>query len=218
MRRNPVPFLVFLAGLLAVDLTVWFFTTSRESRRYAETQRVATSPSEIRMRLTIHRLNGPIAVEEYRLDDLSGLSTSEYRAVNRKGLSIRVFWALPRETTDVPFLFDHLVQDGVWELRSKPPRGDTATSYAVDVYQLTNGQHGSHAFAFTDPHYWATTGGHQYTIHLDRNKPVPDLLSLSSTVLVEPRYQKIVNAFEAYGDDAFRAKIANAQDKLRSGT
>ncbi len=217
MRRNPVPLLVFLAGFLAVVLTVWFFTTSREAGRYAQTQRVLTSPSEIRMQLTIHRQSGPIVVEEYRLDDQSGLSTSEYRAVNRKGDSIRVE-ALPREATDVPFLFDKLVQDGVWELRSKPPRGDTATSYAVAVYQLTNGQHGSHGFTFTDPHYWATTGGHQYTIHLDRDKPVPDLLRMSSTVIVEPRYQQIVNAFEAYGSEAFRAKIAAAQDKLRRGT
>ena len=217
MRRNPVPLLVFIAGLLAVGLTVWFFTTEKEAQRFAATRRVASAPSEIRMSLTIHRRNGPIALEEYRLDDRSGLSTSEYRAVDRKGESIQVN-ALPRETTDVAFLFDHLVQDGIWELRSKPPRGDTATRYSVDVYQLTNGQHGAHAFSFTDPHYWATTGGHQYTIHLDRNKPVPDLLRMSSTVLVEPRYQKIVDAFEAYGSEAFRAKIATAQNKLRTGT
>lgn len=169
------------------------------------------------MSLTIRRQDGPIALEEYRMDDQSGLSTSEYRAVNRKGLTIRVE-ALPHETTDVPFLFDKLVQAGIWELRSKPPRGDTSTSYAVDVYQLTDGKHGSHAFGFTDPHYWATTGGHQYTIHLDRDKPVPNLLSMSSTVLVEPRYQKIVDAFVGYGSDAFRAKVAAAQEKLRSGT
>ena len=91
----------------------WFLIT-QEGGRYAATRRVAASPSEIRMSLTIHRQNGPIALEEYRIDDMSGLSTSEYRAVNRKGLSIRVE-ALPRETTDVPFLFDQLVQDGVWE-------------------------------------------------------------------------------------------------------
>ena len=83
---------------------------------------------------------------------------------------------------------------------------------------MTNGKHGSHEFSFTDPHYWATTGGHQYTIHLDRNKPVPNLLQMSSTVLVEPRYEKIVDAFLDYGSEAFRSKVAAAQSKLRSGT
>jgi hypothetical protein len=169
------------------------------------------------MSLTINRKAGPIASEEYRMDDQSGLSTSQYRAINRKGLTIRVD-VLPREATDVPFLFDKLVSDGIWELRTKPPRGDTATSYTVDIYQLTNGKHGSHEFSFTDPHYWATTGGHQYTIHLDRNKPVPNLLQMSSTVLVEPRYEKIVDAFLDYGSEAFRSKVAAAQSKLRSGT
>jgi hypothetical protein len=216
VRVNPVPPLVFLAGLFAVILGAWFMVT-QEGGRYAATRRVAASQSEIRMSLMIHHQNGPIALEEYRMDDINRLSTSEYRAVNRKGLSIRVE-ALPRETTDVPFLFDQLVADGIWELPTKPRRGDTATSYAVAVYQLTNGRHGSHDFAFTDPHYWATTGGHQYTIHLDRNKPVPDLLRMSSTVLVEPRYQKIVDAFQAYGSDAFRAKIAAAQAKLLGKT
>lgn len=216
MRRNPVPPLVFLAGVLAVALGAWFFATY-EAGRYAATSRVAASPSEIRMSLTINRKAGPIASEEYRMDDQSGLSTSQYRAINRKGLTIRVD-VLPREATDVPFLFDKLVSDGIWELRTKPPRGDTATSYTVDIYQLTNGKHGSHEFSFTDPHYWATTGGHQYTIHLDRNKPVPNLLQMSSTVLVEPRYEKIVDAFLDYGSEAFRSKVAAAQSKLRSGT
>jgi hypothetical protein len=216
VRRNPVPPLVFLAGVLAVALGAWFFATY-EAGRYAATSRVAASPSEIRMSLTINRKAGPIASEEYRMDDQSGLSTSQYRAINRKGLTIRVD-VLPREATDVPFLFDKLVSDGIWELRTKPPRGDTATSYTVDIYQLTNGKHGSHEFSFTDPHYWATTGGHQYTIHLDRNKPVPNLLQMSSTVLVEPRYEKIVDAFLDYGSEAFRSKVAAAQSKLRSGT
>jgi len=216
VRRNPVPPFVFLAGVLAVVLGVWFFAT-HEAGRYAATSRVAASPSEIRMSLTINRKNGPIASEEYRMDDRTGESTSEYRAVNRKGLAIRVD-VLPREATDVPFLFDKLVSDGIWELGTKPPRGDTATSYTVEIYQLTNGKHGSHEFSFTDPHYWATTGGHQYTIHLDRNKPVPNLLQMSSTVLVEPRYAKIVDAFLDYGSEAFRAKVAAAQSKLQSGT
>jgi hypothetical protein len=207
---------VFLAGLLAVVIGVWFFTV-QESGRYAATSRVLAAPSEIRLRFEIHRRDGPVAQEEYRMDDLNGLSTSEYRALNRKGLTIKVE-ALPRETTDVAFLFDKLVRDGIWELRSRPPRGDTATSYDVEIYQLTDGKHGSHAFTFTDPHYWATTGGHQYTIHLDRNKPVPDILNLSSTVVVEPRYQKIVDDFEAYGSEAFRAKVTAAQAKLRGGT
>ena len=146
MRRNPVPPLVFLAGVLAVALGAWFFATY-EAGRYAATSRVAASPSEIRMSLTINRKAGPIASEEYRMDDQSGLSTSQYRAINRKGLTIRVD-VLPREATDVPFLFDKLVSDGIWELRTKPPRGDTATSYTGSK-SLTFG--GAHSIGSSNP-------------------------------------------------------------------
>jgi hypothetical protein len=215
-RRNPVPLLVFLAGVVAVALGAWVFA-KRDMPRTDAARQVLEAPSEIRYSMTVDHVGGPIAEEEYRMDDLSGASTSEYRAVGRSGTAIKVS-TLPHETTDVVFLFEKLVQDGIWELSSKPPRGDTSVRYTVEIYQLVNGKHGSHRFTFTDPHYWATTGGHQYHIHLDRSKPVPNLLTMSSTVLVEPRYQEIVDAFRKSGTDTFRAKVAAAQARLGAKT
>ena len=91
-----------------------------------------------------------------------------------------------------------------------------STLYTISVYQLTNKQSGSHSFTFTDPRYWATTGGRQYTIHLDKNKPVPDLVKLESKGIAEPRYAKLVADFESFGPPGFRATLATARAKLRS--
>jgi len=97
-----------------------------------------------------------------------------------------------------------------------PPRGDTTVSYTIAVYQLTDNQSGEHTFTFTDPHYWATTGGRQYHIHLDKDKPLPDLLTLRSTSFAEPRYGKIVHDFDAFNPPGFRATLAAARAKLRA--
>ena len=105
---------------------------------------------------------------------------------------------------DVAYLFGQTVQDGYWDLGDQPPRGDTSTQYTISVKQLVDGQHGEHQFTFTDPQYWATTGGHQFHITLDRNKPVPDLVSMKSTVIVEPRYGKLVDDILEFGSPGFR--------------
>jgi hypothetical protein len=160
---------------------------------------------------------GPIVREEYSMADLDGISSATYRAVGRDGVTIRVE-SLARQTYDVSFFFEKAVQDGIWELRSKPPRGDTSTQYAMTVYQLVDEQHGSHTIQFTDPHYWATTGGHQFHITLDRSKPVPDLVQLKSTSLVEPRYARLVGDFRSFGSPAFRSKVAAAQTRLRGAS
>jgi hypothetical protein len=153
------------------------------------------------------------------MSDIDGLSKSRYRALGRSGLAITID-ERPRVTIDegpnVAFLFQQAVLDGIWELPSRPPRGDTSTHYTIEVYQLTGDRHGSHRFEFTDPHYWATTGGHQFHITLAKNKPVPDLLTLSSTTLVEPRYEKLVADFREFGPQSFRDKVAAAQTRLRT--
>jgi hypothetical protein len=214
--RNPVSLLVTLA-LLAGLAGMWWLFKANESGRYDAARRIAESPSAIRLSMVVRHKIGAIAEEDFRMADINGASSSQYRAVARNGLAIKLD-SLPRETYDVSFFFEKTVVDGIWELASRPPRGDTATSYAIDVYQLTAGQHGTRRFSFTDPHYWATTGGHQFHIKLDKNKPVPNLLELSSTVLVEPRYQKLVDDFRAFGSPEFRAKIAAIQARLGGST
>ncbi len=204
--------MVTLAAILAVALG-WLLFSKTESNRYEAARKVATAYSDERLGLVISYAAGPIQSETYRMEDRNGVSTSEYHVSGRNGLTINVT-TLPQETFDVSFFFEKAVADGIWDLRSRPPRGSAAERYTIDVYQLNAGQHGSHAFTFTDPHYWATTGGHQFTIHLDRNKPVPDLLRMSSTTLVEPRYGKLIEDFTSFGTPTFRQKVAAARARV----
>jgi len=116
----------------------------------------------------------------------------------------------------VSFFFGKLVQDGVWDLMDKPPRGNTDAHYTVYVKQLADFKQGDRTITFTDPHYWATTAGRQYTIDLRKTNP-NDLLKLSSTQLADPHYQEIVNDFRAFGPPAFRAKVAQVRAAFEAG-
>ena len=107
-----------------------------------------------------------------------------------------------------------VVADGIWELQTRPFRGDHPDVHTVRIAQVTGTQSGAHTFAFSDPHYLATSAGREYHIHLDRSKPVPDLLTLDSTSSADPRYQQIVDTVEAYGSPRFRETIAKARAKL----
>ena len=216
MRRNPIPPLILLISLAGLALAYGFFQAA-VLPRYKASRAVLTSKSELRLSLAIAYDRGPLAEEAYAMSDVDGVSHSTYRATNRKGVQISIT-ERPRATTEegpnVAYFFQRAVADGVWELTSKPPRGDTSVHYTLDVYQLVNGQHGSRHMVFTDPHYWATTGGHQFTLKLDRNKPVPDLVHMSSTTLVEPRYARIVADFRAFGPPSFRQKVSAARLRL----
>ncbi|MBD5634066.1 MAG: hypothetical protein IAI49_06265 [Candidatus Eremiobacteraeota bacterium] len=216
MRRNPIPILILalsLAGLLAA----YALFNRTVVPRYVAARKVLNQRSDIRLSLTISHDRGALSEEDYSMSDIDGVSASRYRAVGRSGTAITVE-ERPRTTLDpganVAFFFGKAVQDGIWDLTNKPPRGDTSTHYSVHVYQLAGDEHGARDYTFTDPHYWATTGGHQFHIRLARNKPVPDLLQMSSTVLVEPRYAAIVDDFRAFGPDTFRAKAAQARARL----
>lgn len=215
LRRNAVPLAVACAAILAVVLGFRVFARV-ETERMDATRRVLNAPSDIRLGLTIRHDAGAVEEESWEMRDRDGISTASYRIVGRDGETIRLL-AQPRATTDVSFLFELAVQDGIWELPNRPPRGDVATHFAFSVYQLNDGAHGSHRFELTDPHYWATTGGHQFHIHLDPDKPVPNLLQLSSTTLVEPRYAKLVADFEAFGSPEFRAKVAQSRRRIAAG-
>ncbi len=216
MHRSIVPLFVFLGGLAALA-GGWLIFERTERASYEAAHRVAHSRSEIRMSLLVRRARGPIAEEEYRLADLDGVSSAEYRGRNRSGLQVKID-SLPRRTTDVSFTFGKAVLDGIWELTSKPPRGDTSTSYEIAVYQEITGEHGSRRFTFTDPAYWARNAGREYHIRLERSKPVPDILRLEGTTLSEPRYERLVADFLEYGSPSFRARIAAVQARLRSSS
>lgn len=216
MRRNPIPPLILVAALIGLGGAYAFFEQTVVPR-YQATRTVLTSRSDLQLRMLVRYDRGPLVEEDYAMRDADGTSTIDYRGVGRNGVTVTIS-ERPRRTieegSNVAYLFGQAVQDGIWDLPSKPPRGDTSTRYTISVYQLTGSKHGSYRFTFTDPHYWATTGGHQFHIKLDKNKPVPDLLNLTSTVVVEPRYEKLVTDFRTFGPESFRAKVAAAQSRL----
>ena len=215
MRRfGIVPLAIGLFAAVAAVIG-WRIYFPAESQRYAQTKAVQKTRSEIRLGYTVKHEAGPIASERLTFVNDDGSAKVSYEGTNRAGTTIARF-TMPLDGYDVASLFGQTVQDGIWELRSQPPRGDTTTTYSISVYQLTDNQSGSHAFSFTDPHYWATTGGRQYKLHLDKTKPVPDLVKLESTSLTEPRYAKLVADFTGFGSQGFRATLAAARAKLRS--
>ncbi len=216
MRRNPIPVLILALSLVAVALAYLLFNRTIVPR-YVGARGVLARPSVIHLSLAIRHTTGPLAEEDYAMNDVEGASSSSYRVAGRNGTTISIA-ERPDKTLDpdrnIAFFFGRVVQDGVWELTNKPPRGDVSTSYTVHVFQAVDGQQGSRTFTFTDPHYWATVGGHQFHIKLDKNKPVPDLLQMTSTVLVEPRYAELVDDFRSFGPAAFRERSARARQRL----
>ena len=210
-----IPTLIFIAVFIGF-ITAYAVYLSSIAPRLVKNHSVLASASDVKLSLTIAYDTGAIAREKWSMRDRDGLSTLAYDALGRNGIQVTIDEQPTRALTEgsnVAFLFGKLVQDGLWDLPSKPPRGDTNAHYTIDVYQLIDNMHGGRKIAFTDPHYWATTGGRQFTIHLDRKKPTPDLLHMSSTTLVEPRYAELVADFETFGPDSFLARIA--QEKKR---
>lgn len=214
MRRFPVN--AFIAALaLVFAVTGWQLYARDESERFHAVDAVRTSKSYIKLTLAIVLPHGPIATETYELIDDDGKSRAVYTVGDRKG-TIATFQEIIRGY-DVTFAFDKLVQDGIWQLNSKHPRGPDDTKYTVTIEQTAQGQSGRRTFSFTDPQYWAVAAGRQYEIRLDPHKPTPtqgDLLRLDSTAVAEPRYAKIVADFVSFGSPAFHRTIASARAKL----
>ncbi len=212
MRRFPTTLLIVVIAI-ATLVTGWKIFWPVESQRYQAVNSVRNQRSELHVGEAIAHAKGPIAREEWRLDNVNGTSTATYTAENRAGTRIAKFTA-PIGGYDVTFAFQKLVQDGLWELKTRPLRGDTSQIYTVSVSQVDGNRSGSHRFDFADPHYLATTAGRQYEIHLDKNKPVPNLITLDSTSAADPRYQLIVDDFASFGPPQFKKTVAAAREKL----
>jgi hypothetical protein len=195
--------------MIVLAIAAWLYYAKTEGDRLAGARRISQAPSVIRLTMTVTHDDGPLRLERYEFDDNNGLSTASYRAEGRKGVAVTV-GTKPYETFDIAFLFGKLVQDGIWDLTDKPPRGNTATSYDVSVYQEIEGKHGSRSYTFTDPHYWANA--REFNIRLEKNKPLPDLLVLRSNAR-DKRYEQIVNDFRNFGSETFKRDIAEAQSR-----
>jgi hypothetical protein len=211
MRRISFTPLILVAAVLAA-VGGWMLFAKPEHERFVAVQRVLHSRSEVHLTYAITHAEGPIAREVWTMQNIDGHSTAAYAVTNRSGTIAK--FNEPIQGYDVTFLFQKLVLDGIWELHTRPPRGKERDIHAVTIMQVADKASGSHHFEFTDPRYIATSAGREYHIHLDPNKPVPDLLTLESTSTADPRYQKIVDDFEQFGPPSFKATVVAAREKL----
>ncbi|HEV2262019.1 MAG TPA: hypothetical protein VGR69_07035 [Candidatus Rubrimentiphilum sp.] len=176
----------------------------------AEVSKVRQRPTVLYLSLTIKYDKPPIYQEQYVMQNNNGLSSAFYRIRAYSGKQVTILEP-PRPAYEVTFFIEQIEQDGLWQLMSKPPRGNTDVHYTLYAHELINGMQGSRTILFTDPQYWAKTAGRQYQLHLSPNSPTPNLLTLKGTAIADPRYQQIVQAFRNFGPAAFRTKIAQAK-------
>lgn len=213
MRRfptAPVILVVAVAGLIAG----WFIFFPVEKARYQQVSAVRRQRSEIHLIRRIRYGTGNLAQETLQLDNVDGVSTASYAVQDRRGYVAR--FTEPLTGYDVTFAFDLLVRDGIWELQTQCPKGaDATTVYDVRIAQIAGNRSGAHRFSFCDPKYLASKAGRTYEIHLDKNKPVPNLLTLQSKTNADARYEKIVVDFSGFGTPRFRATVATARAKVR---
>jgi hypothetical protein len=155
----------------------------------------------------------PIFEEEYRMQDVEGVSSFTYRVRGYNGRQVTVT-APPAAVYDVSFFFQRIEQIGVWQITNKAPRPDADAHYTIYVKQLGDFKEGDRTVTFTNPHYWAIMAGRQYHIDLSKQSP-NDLLKMDSTALADPRFEEIVNGFRAFGPDEFRNNVARAQAQVK---
>jgi hypothetical protein len=200
--------------VLTVVAGIWgyFFYTAGELRRMAAVAHVSKAPSELYARLLVRYDKPPLYEEEYRMQDVEGVSSFTYRVRGYNGRQVTVT-APPAAVYDVSFFFQRLDQIGVWQIVNKDPLADADAHYTIYVKQLADFKQGDRTVTFTNPHYWATTGGHQFHIDLSKQNP-QDLLKMQSTTLADPRYDEIVSGFRAFGPDEFRANVAHAKAQV----
>jgi hypothetical protein len=212
MRRFPIEIVIVALCVVALILG-WRIYGAGEMGRFAPVIHAQKAPSALYARLTIHYAKPPIDTEEYRMSDIEGVSSFTYSIRGDDGREITVK-APPARVYDVSFFFGRLVQDGVWELVNRPSLPDANAHYTVFVKQLADYQHGQRTVTFTDPQYWATKAGRQYTIDLSKGVP-RDLLHVQSTEVTDPRYVQIIKDFRGFGPDVFRHNVAAAQERIR---
>jgi hypothetical protein len=176
--------------------------------------RVRQSASVLDLGMTIKYDKPPIYLEQYTMHNDNGISTVQYKVQGYNGKVVTIMLP-PDKTYAVTFLFQEIVQDGIWQLVNKPPAGDTSAHYTLHIHQVADKEQGTRTVTFTDPKYWALEAGRQYQIELSPNSPVPDLTKLKSTSMADPRYLKIVQAIRNFGSESFRQKIRQAQALVR---
>lgn len=213
MRRFPIEILIVVLAVVMLALG-WRIYGAGEMGRFGPAIHAQKAPSELYARMLVRYPKPPIAQEEYRMSDIEGVSTFSYRVRGYKGHQITVTAPAAR-VYDVSFFVGRLDQDGIWQLVNRPPLPEPDAYYTIYVKQLADYQRGERTVTFTNPQYWATKAGRQFEIDLSKGVP-SDLLHMSSTQAVDPRYEQIVTDFRNFGPDEFRHNVEVAQARLRA--
>jgi hypothetical protein len=214
MKRFPVGWAILVFSV-AMGIWGYNFYSPAEFGRLHSVAHVRSAPSRLYARLLVRYPKPPIFEEEYRMSDVEGVSTFDYRIRGFNGRQVTV--TAPKAAVyDVSFFFGKLVQDKVWELVDLPPRPDPDAYYTVYVQQFADFKNGDRTVKFTNPQYWATTAGRQFAIDLSKQN-ANDLLKLQSTSLANPHYQAVVDDFRAFGPDEFRRNVENARARVLAG-
>lgn len=191
----------------------WRIYGAGEMGRFGPAIKAQKAPSALYARMLVRYDKPPIYEEEYRMQDVEGISSFTYRirSYNCKEITIK---APAGRMYDVSFFFGKLDQDGIWQLVNRPPRPNAAAFYTVYVKQLADYQQGERTVTFTDPHYWSTSGGRQYEIDLSKGVP-SDLVHIQGSKLA---YETIVDDFRSFGPQEFRDNVKAAQDRARTSS
>jgi|SRR5579863_4191998 len=215
MRRNIVP-LSIAAAIIIVAVGTFLINFRGESNQMQAVGGVTRAPSQIYARMLIRYDQPPLYEEEWSMQDVEGVSTYQYRVRSYAGKQITIK-ARADQIHDVSYWWGKLDRDGVWQIVNQPPRGNTHAAYTVYVKQLIDFKQGERTVTFTDPHYWATTAGHQYSLDLSKQN-ASDGVQLKSSEVMDSRYQTVVDDFLTFGSDEFRRKIDAARAQARSGS
>ncbi len=213
MRRFPIEILIVVLCVVMLALG-WRIYGMGEMGRFGPAIHAQHAPSVLIARMTVRYTKPPIYQEEYRMSDIEGVSTFQYRIRGVKGHQITVT-APPARVYDVSFFFGRLGQDGVWQLVNKPPLPNADAYYTIYVKQLADYKQGERTVTFTNPEYWAKKAGQQFQIDLSKGVP-KNLVYIASQQAGDAHYEQIVTDFRDFGPDEFRHNIELAQARIRA--
>lgn len=212
--RDRFPIEIFIVVVSVIMLALgWRIYGAGEMGRFAPAIHAQKAPSQLYARLDIRYPKPPIYEESYRMSDIEGVSRFQYTIRGYNGHEITVT-APPARIYDVSFFFGRLDQDGIWQLTNRPPLPDFDAEYTLYVKQLADYKKGERTITFTNPEYWATKAGRQFSIDLSKGVP-RNILRMQSAQLADPRYLQIVKDFRNFGPDEFRHNVTVAQTRIR---
>src|SRR3981081_3409118 len=123
MRRFPTTTFAIVLAVIGL-IAGWKIFYHDETQRFHAVQQIRQQRSELHFGQAITHDKGPIAREEWRLDNVDGKSSATYTAENRSGSRIAKFTE-PIAGYDVTFAFEKPVQERLWQVERRTPPGET---------------------------------------------------------------------------------------------